>query len=277
MSVFIPKKLYGIIGYPLGHSLSPLLHNWGFSQFNLEAVYMSWPLEPEKIKNFMNGFRSLPISGASVTIPHKLSVRKYIDRETERAQGAGAVNTLYWEGDQLIGDNTDVAGFSAPLQPHADHIKSALMIGAGGASRAAICGLKALGINKIDICNRSPEKAHDLSSQFKISSIDWDARADHEYDLIVNSTPLGLSGEREKINPMIMDKVSENTIVYDLVYNPLETVLLKEAKNKGAKTISGIEMFLHQGLEQFKIWTGKNLSPQAARTLLLNKLKETSK
>lgn len=272
MGVFIPKRLFGIIGYPLGHSLSPLLHNWGFSQCGLEAVYMAWPVEPEKVTDFMKGLGSLPISGVSVTIPHKLSVREYIDHETGRAKAAGAVNTLFWDGDQIVGDNTDVAGCSEPLRPYLDQIESALVIGAGGAARAAICGLKELGVKKIDISNRSLDKAHDLAAEFKISSIDWDNRAAHEYDLIINSTPLGMSGDKEEINPMIMDKIGVNTIVYDLVYNPLETILLKEAKKKGATTISGLEMFLHQGLEQFRIWTGHDLDPDKARKLLLEKL-----
>lgn len=273
MSVFIPEKIYGIIGYPLGHSLSPLLHNWGFSKSRIQAVYMSWPLEPENLDNFMKGFRTLPVSGASVTIPHKLAVRNFIDRETDRAKGAGAVNTLYWENGQLVGDNTDVAGCYAPLEAEADKIKTALVLGAGGAARAAVCGLQILKIDNISISNRTASKAQDLADEFQISHVDWDNRGKERYDLIINTTPLGMSGERIGICPMIMDNVESDTIVYDLVYNPLETELLKRASEKGAKTISGIEMFLHQGLEQFRIWTGKNLDPDSARELLLSKLR----
>ncbi|WP_027178323.1 shikimate dehydrogenase [Maridesulfovibrio bastinii] len=273
MGFLLPKKLFGIIGYPLGHSLSPLLHNWGFSRTGIEAVYMSWPLQPEKIEDFMNGLRCLPISGASVTIPHKLSVRKFIDMETERATSAGAVNTLYWDGEKLVGDNTDVAGCYTPLMPYRDKIENALILGAGGAARAAVSGLKILKIKNISITNRTAEKAEKLAEEFNITKVEWDDRGKTKYDLIINSTPLGMSGERVTLCPMLMENIDENTIVYDLVYNPLKTVLLHEAEKRGATTISGLEMFLHQGLEQFRIWTGKELDPAEARKLLLEQLK----
>ncbi len=272
MNVFKPEKLFGIIGYPLGHSMSPLLHNWGFAQKNINAVYMAWPTAPEKIADFMNAFKILPISGASVTIPHKLSVMDYIDELTTRAKGVGAVNTLYWKQDKLIGDNTDTAGCSEPLRPHCDHVKRALLLGAGGASRAAIVGLRSLQIREIVITNRTKFKADELAEEFGISCVDWDKRGNEHYDLIINSTSLGMSGDKQEINPMIMDNVDEKTIVYDLIYNPLETVLIKEAKAKGCKTLSGIEMFLHQGLAQFKIWTGHDLDELRARKILLEHL-----
>lgn len=132
MSVFRPDKLFGIIGHPLGHTMSPLLHNWGFAEHNIPAVYMAWPTEPEKVKSFMQTFRDLPVSGASVTIPHKLSVMNYIDQLTERAEAVGAVNTLFWSDDKIVGDNTDTAGVSEPLRNRCDHAEKALLIGAGG-------------------------------------------------------------------------------------------------------------------------------------------------
>ncbi|CCO23027.1 shikimate dehydrogenase [Maridesulfovibrio hydrothermalis] len=272
MNVFQPDKLFGIIGHPLGHTMSPLLHNWGFAQQNIRAVYMAWPTQPESIENFMHTFRTLPVSGASVTIPHKISVMDYIDKLTDRAKAIGAVNTLYWRNDQVIGDNTDTAGVSEPLRPHCAQVKKALLIGAGGASRAAIVGLQSLQIEEIHITNRTQSKAGDLAEEFNVSTVDWDNRGDQHYDLIVNSTSLGMSGKLEKINPMILDNQDANTIVYDLVYNPLETVLLREAAARKCKTIHGIEMFLHQGLAQFKIWTGYDLDETAARKLLLSRL-----
>ncbi|WP_415719168.1 shikimate dehydrogenase [Maridesulfovibrio sp.] len=272
MDVFKPEKLFGIIGHPLGHTMSPLLHNWGFAEHKIPAVYMAWPTEPEKIESFIQTFRNLPISGASVTIPHKLCVMDYIDQLTERAKSVGAVNTLYWEGDKIVGDNTDAAGVSEPLRPYSDRVNKALLIGAGGAARAAITGLKALGIKEICVTNRTAYKAEYLADEFKISFIDWDARGDQHFDLIVNSTSLGMSGKFQEINPMIMDNQNANTIVFDLVYNPMETIFIKEAKTKGCTVIHGIEMFIHQGLEQFRIWTGKRLDEGKARGLLLAQL-----
>ncbi|WP_320171557.1 shikimate dehydrogenase [Maridesulfovibrio sp.] len=269
MNTFGPEKLYGIIGHPLGHTMSPLLHNWGFGEFGIPAVYMAWPTEPDKVASFMQTFRNLPISGASVTIPHKLSVMNYIDQLTERAEAVGAVNTLYWRGDKIVGDNTDAAGVSEPLRSCCSQVEKALLIGAGGAARAAIFGLKSLDIKNIYITNRTRSKADDLASEFGISTIDWEDRGDQHFDLIVNSTALGMSGKNEKINPMIMDHQDSKTTVYDLVYNPMETVLIKEARAKGCRVMHGIEMFLHQGMEQFRIWTGKDLDALKARELLL--------
>ncbi|WP_432738599.1 shikimate dehydrogenase [Maridesulfovibrio sp. FT414] len=273
MSVFRPEKLFGIIGHPLGHTMSPLLHNWGFTEHKIPAVYMAWPTEPEKVKSFMRTFRDLPISGASVTIPHKLSVMNYTDQLTERAESVGAVNTLFWRDDKIVGDNTDAAGVSEPLRPYSDHIHKALLIGAGGAARAAITGFKELGIKKIFITNRTKSKADELAEEFKISVVDWDNRGDQHYDLIVNSTSLGMSGKFVDINPMIMDNQDEHTVVFDLVYNPMETVFIREAKAKGCRAIHGIEMFIHQGLEQFRLWTGINVDEKKARELLLEHLR----
>lgn len=129
-----------------------------------------------------------------------------------------------------------------------------------------------MNIGEIFITNRTKSKADDLASEFKISAIDWDNRGDQHFDLIVNSTSLGMSGKFEQINPMIMDNQNANTIVYDLVYNPLETIFIKDAKAKGCKIIHGIEMFLHQGIEQFKIWTGKSIDADEAKKLLLKEL-----
>ncbi|OEU66155.1 MAG: shikimate dehydrogenase [Desulfovibrio sp. S3730MH75] len=267
-----PEKLFGIIGFPLGHTMSPVLHNWGFAQKDIKAVYMAWPTKPEKLGDFMSALKTLPISGLSVTIPHKLSVMDHIDVLTDRAKAVGAVNTLYWDNDQLVGDNTDTAGCSEPLRPHCGKVDRTLLLGAGGAARAAIVGLKSLNIQDIYISNRTKSKADSLANEFSITCIDWDSRGDEHYDLVINSTPLGMSGNKQSINPMLMENIDQNTIVYDLVYNPLETVLLKEARSKGCKVISGIEMFLHQGLAQFKMWTGKDLDEVKAREMLLKHL-----
>ena len=141
-----PEKLYAIIGHPLGHTMSPALHNSGFSMYNLASVYMAFPTPPEKLSNFMTAFRTLPIHGASVTIPHKETVIEYLDEITPRAKTVGAVNTLFWQEDKLVGDNTDVLGFMAPLIGMESKFKRALVLGAGGAAKAVLAGLKELGV-----------------------------------------------------------------------------------------------------------------------------------
>lgn len=266
-------KQYGIIGHPLGHTMSPTLHNWGFRQLGLEARYDAWPTTPDELPAFMERFRTEPIMGLSVTIPHKRSVMDFVDEATYRAKVVGAVNTLYWQDGRIIGENTDVIGVVEPLRSHAREITTGLVLGAGGAARAAVAALKELKAKNIYVINRTRFKAESLAHDFGVKVADWDDRQDVDADVIINSTPLGMSGSLEDGSPMDASMLKSSTIVYDLVYNPLQTKLLREAEAAGARTIQGLEMFVHQGLEQFRLWTGEQLDPTRARELLLNALK----
>jgi len=266
-------KSYGIIGWPLGHTMSPTLHNWGFGQLSIDACYSAWPVFGDDLVSFMGQVRARPISGLSVTIPHKQSVMDHIDHITDRAQMVGAVNTLYWDGDTLCGENTDVIGIVAPLKGLDELPKSALVLGAGGAARAALAGFKELGIERIGIANRTHAKAIALSDEFGVECIAWDDRMAEPWQLLCNTTPLGMSGDMEDATPWDADRFTPGTIAYDIVYNPLETRFLREARSADCVTISGLEMFLHQGLAQFKLWTGQDMDENGARELLLNALK----
>lgn len=265
-------KQYGIIGYPLGHTMSPTLHNWGFEQFGLQAKYEAWPTPPDALDAFMTRFKKENYRGLSVTIPHKLTIMEYVDALTDRAQAVGAVNTLWWDNDTLMGDNTDVAGAVNPLRLKGGQLNSALILGAGGASRAAVAGCKELGIETISISNRTASKAAAIATDFAINTVDWDKRQDETPDLIINSTPLGMQGDLQSQTPWPFSFASTK-IVFDLVYNPLETRLLQEAAQAGCETIQGLEMFVHQGLEQFRLWTGKALDLDGARNLVLEQLR----
>jgi len=264
--------LYGIIGWPLGHTLSPTLHNWGFGRLGIDARYDAFPLEPEGLPAFMERVRSGEIRGLSVTIPHKRAVMPLLDRITDRARGVGAVNTVFWDGDALCGENTDVIGVVAPLRGLDPLPTSALVLGAGGAARAAVAGLLELGVADVAVANRTPDKAASLASDFGVRAVAWEARMDEPCGLICNTTPLGMSGSMEDLSPWDADRFPEGCAAYDIVYNPLDTRFLRDARAAGCATVSGLEMFLHQGLAQFRLWTGRDMDEEGARKLLLDAL-----
>lgn len=264
----IPERLYGIVGHPLGHTLSPLLHNWGFALHDLPAVYMAWPLPPGCLPAFMDALRTLPVAGASVTIPHKEQALCLCDRVTERARAVGAVNTLYWEDGAVCGENTDVTGFLAPLRARGLCPAEALVLGAGGAARAVVAGLVELGVRRVRIANRSPEKATSLAASFGCEAVPWEERARAMGGLVVNTTPCGMQGPRCGDSPLPSGAFTGRGLAYDLVYNPLTTRFLAEARNAGWETQDGLSMFVEQGREQFRIWTGLDLPADGARRLV---------
>jgi shikimate dehydrogenase len=261
---------YGIIGWPLGHSKSPLLHNWGLRESGLPGYYAAWPTEPgHRLKVFMAEVRVRRIKGVSVTIPHKQTVIPFLDGLTDRARSVGAVNTLFWRDGKLLGDNTDVAGIVAPLMEHKDALQSALVLGAGGAARAACAALKEFAVPDIAVANRTSGKAKALAREFGLRQLDWEDRVGPQWSLVINTTPLGMQGENEALSPWPADGFTGIGLVFDLVYNPVRTRLMQDAQAAGVPCLSGLSMFLHQGLAQFEIWTGKRLDERRARQLLM--------
>ncbi|MEZ7198242.1 shikimate dehydrogenase [Pseudodesulfovibrio karagichevae] len=265
-------RAFGIIGWPLGHTLSPALHNWGFAELGLDAHYTAWPLEPADLPAFMERVRTEPVHGVSVTIPHKRAVMAHLDRISDRARAIGAVNTIYWDGDALCGENTDVIGVVAPLRGLDPLPGSAIVLGAGGAARAAVAGLLELGIPRVAVANRTLAKAEALAADFGVACVPWDERMDAPWELVCNTTPLGMSGDLEGGTPWDADRFAPGAVAYDIVYNPLETRFLAEAGAAGRRAVSGLEMFLHQGLAQFRLWTGRDMDEAGARRLLLSAL-----
>jgi shikimate dehydrogenase len=266
-------RAYGIIGWPLGHTMSPALHNWGFAELGLDARYTAWPLEPDDLPAFMERVRTEPVHGLSVTIPHKRAVMAHLDRISDRALAIGAVNTVYWDGDALCGENTDVIGVVAPLRSLAPLPRSAMVLGAGGAARAAVAGFLELGIERVAVSNRTQAKGDSLAADFGVECVPWSERMDTDWELICNTTPLGMSGDMEGLTPWDADRFAPGAVAYDIVYNPLETRFLAEAGAAGCRTVSGLEMFLHQGLAQFRLWTGRDMDEAGARQLLLAALR----
>ncbi len=268
---------YGIIGMPLGHSKSPVLHNWGLREAGLTGRYEAWPTEPGKLKAFLAEVRARHIKGVSVTIPHKQTVIPLLDGLTARAQAVGAVNTLFWQDGKLLGDNTDIAGILAPLQSWQQAnpdtaLASALILGAGGASRAACAALQALGIPDIALSNRTASKAVSVAADFGLRTVPWEERASNSgqpWGLVLNTTPLGTAGSHDGLSPLPESALPGTRLVFDMVYNPIRTPLLTQAQAAGCAILSGLSMFLHQGLEQFRLWTGVSLDPRQAQKLLM--------
>jgi len=260
---------YGIIGHPLGHSMSPALHNWALARAGLPGAYQAFPVEPAALPAFMARVRTLPLAGLSVTIPHKVAVMAFLDGVSERARRTGAVNTVHWDGDRLLGENTDVPGFLAPLRALGATPETALVLGAGGAARAVLAGLAELGVPRVFVTARSLPKAQALAAEFSAQATPWDQRTATRADLLVNTTPLGMRGADQGGSPWpASTPLAPGQIAYDLVYNPRQTVFLARACATGARTVGGLEMFLHQGLEQFRLWTGQVFDLPAARALV---------
>ncbi len=269
MTGLLPEKLYGIIGHPLGHSLSPLIHNSGFQRLGFPGVYLCWELAPEKLPMFMQAVRTLPVSGLSVTIPYKRAVVPYLDGITPLARSVGAVNTIFWDGEDLMGDNTDVPGFLAPLKDRGAQPEHCLVLGAGGAARAVLAGLRSLGTQRVSISSRDMDKSRALAEEFEGEALSWEDRAGCRPDLLVNATPLGMHGRYETMSPWPHTPLPDSLRwVYDLIYNPEETPLVRIAREAGRSVITGLPMFVHQAAAQFALWTGMTLPADEIASLV---------
>lgn len=261
-----PEQLYGIVGHPLGHSLSPALHTWNFHRLGLPAVYLRWDIPPQGLEHFVTAVRTLPIAGASVTIPHKEAVIPLLDGLTPAAGRMGAVNTLFWQEGRLLGDNTDARGFMAPLLGR--RFQSALVLGAGGAARAVLAGLQDLEVAEIHLANRSQARAALLAADFGCKVLPWEERTKTQCDIVINTTPLGMQGRDLSESPWPDEEFRPGQLAYDLVYNPLRTRFLTAAAAAGCEVVDGLAMFLGQAAEQCRIWTNKELPSLQAREFL---------
>ena len=247
-------RVYGVAGDPVAHSLSPAIMNAAFRRENVNAVYLA--LHAKTLKDLLTCVREIPIHGISVTMPYKQAIVPYLDNTDSHTSKIGACNTVVRAQDgKLYGFNTDAAGIVRPLERRLSTLEGAriLVLGAGGAARAAVFGLKERGC-EVYILNRSAAPAKKLARQARARTI---KRADLKklaFDVIINATPVGMGNTRET---PLQDKEINARYVFDMVYDPAETRLLQLAKERGAQVIPGIEMFVHQAARQFEIWTGK--------------------
>ena len=272
--------LYGVTGWPLAQTLSPLLHNTGFRALGINALYQKWEVPPDKLPAFVESVRLLDIRGCSVTIPHKVGLLPLLDEVSPLARQVGAANTIYWKGDRLCGENTDVAGFMAPLAGMLPDGADVLLLGAGGAARAVAAGLAATRTAgrpaRVFVATPSDKSHLPLAEEFGLIPLLWKDRHEPPALLVVNTTPLGMRGKAEDETPYnfslagppsAQSAAKATPIAYDSVYNPLETRFLREARTAGHRCISGLEMFFGQGDAQFRLWTGQNLPPESRRAL----------
>ena len=255
-------KIYGIIGYPVNHSFSPMMHNAAFGELKIDARYLSFSVKPENIHQAIEGIKALDISGVNVTIPHKSSIIPYLDEVTPLAKKIGAVNTVKNVNGRLIGTNTDVLGFIQSLKKlkFSPLDKTIGMLGAGGSARALIAGLADAGASKILIHNRTVERAKKIEFEFskkfpntKIKSVSLDNIKRSFLDLLVNTTTVGMTSDASPID-LTQSKKKEHVV--DIIYSPSKTKLLREANNLEIPNINGLRMLLYQGCEAFKFWTG---------------------
>ncbi|MBT2694118.1 shikimate dehydrogenase [Bacillus sp. ISL-55] len=257
------KKLFGVIGDPIAHSMSPAMHNDLFDFYGIDAVYLPFHVSKDNLPDAVKGLKAIGVSGFNVTIPHKTDIIPHLDKVDPLAMAIGAVNTVKNENGLLVGYNTDGPGFVKGLEyMDADLCsRSALIIGAGGASRAIYFSMAQAGIERIDLYNRTPEKAEELvnSCPFKVESkvIGREAaeKSLAEYQLIIQTTSIGMVPDTENL-PLSPENITPNTIVSDIIYNPLQTKFLKEASRMGAAVQNGVGMFVFQGALAFEIWTG---------------------
>ncbi len=276
-----PPLLCGVTGFPLGQTLSPLLHNWAFARLRLAGAYHAWPQPPEALAAFVAAVRTLRVSGVSVTIPHKERMIPLLDGITPAAQAVGAVNTLFWREGALRGDNTDLEGFSAPLR-NRPPCGLALVLGAGGAARAVLAALRQLNVPERILAARDPAKAAPLAREFGCRVLPWAERAsvrprDNGF-WVVNTTPLGMAGHQRTETPYPVFPPAPAAggpeyLAYDLVYNPLQTRFLAEAAAAGWAVQDGLSMFVVQAAAQFRLWTGREFPLDEARAVVLEGLK----
>ena len=271
-------KILGIIGHPVGHSLSPLLQNTALEACNLNYVYVPFDVHPEELGTAVAGLRALGVEGFNVTIPHKSSVIPFLDHLDESAELAGAVNVVRNDGGRLIGYNTDGAGLLKSLAEDLDFIPGTgriVVIGAGGAARGAVAALCRAGASRLVVVNRSQDKALDLINSIRqhFKNIDICAVGTAEElapyladcALVLNTTSLGM--KNETIPFLKVTALQTSVKVYDMVYTPAVTPFLREAMSRGITCANGSGMLIGQGEYAFNIWTGRMPPPGLMKSL----------
>lgn len=266
-------KICLIIGYPIKTSRSTSIHNAGYKRLGIddEFIYLRAEVKPKDLKMAIDEVRGLGIRGVSVAMPHKQEVMKYLDKIDKEAKIIGAVNTIVNDDRKLTGFNTDYIGALVALEKKINlKDKKVAVIGAGGAARAIVYGLTKKGAI-VKIFNRSLDKAKSLGQEFGCEYEDLKNIGEiSNMDIVVNATSVGMNEDKSPIDKKFLNK---NQIVLDVVYTPKETILIKEARKKGAKVILGYEMLLYQGVEQFKLYTGFDAPVNAMREVLVKSLK----
>jgi 3-dehydroquinate dehydratase/shikimate dehydrogenase len=270
-------RIYGVVADPVAHSLSPVVHNAALAAAGIDAVYVPFRVPAEQFDDFLSRATRWPLAGLSVTIPHKEAVLKHCRQQDELVRAIGAANTLSFTAAEISAHNTDATAAVESLEAViADQeqltdasgmpVKTALVLGAGGAARAVAFGLKRKGI-EVTVASRTQERAEKIAAEVGCKAIAWSSRYRLPYDCLVNATPVGMHPNVDE-SPFDKDHLRPYMIVFDTVYNPENTLLVKEARSVGCRTITGVEMFVRQAAIQFRIWHGVDPAPQVMRDAL---------
>ncbi len=272
-------RLYGVMGDPVEHTLSPAMHNAAFAALGMNAVYLPLPVEPQQLRRALLALPALGFGGVNLTVPHKERALRVVHQATERARRIGAVNTVVVRRGRLLGDNTDGEGLLRALREGGVVVRgaSAVVLGAGGAARAVAVTLAAAGCHSLTISNRTVERARRLAAWVRravrgapvdcvaLGSVALADRISHA-DLVVNATSVGLRGETVRLVPSAALQRGQHVV--DLVYRPSGTALLVAARRRGAHAHDGLGMLLHQGAFAFELWTGRRAPLDVMRRAL---------
>lgn len=282
-------SLVGLMGWPVGHSLSPMMHNAAFAELGFDWAYVPLPVQPEDVQNALKGLAALNFVGANVTIPHKQAVMREMDELSHTAQITGAVNTIHLKDGKYFGYNTDALGFLNSLQEAGCYPKGmrAAVLGAGGSARSVVYALARAEAESVVVLNRTAERAaflvEDLANSFPDRALTFGPLAmeslsalDGRVDLIVNTTSVGMYPHVSACPWPDEVPMPGQAIYYDLVYNPLETVFLARARAAGAVTVDGLGMLVHQGAVAFEKWTGRPAPTDVMRRACLDCLAQTT-
>ncbi|MBU4267140.1 MAG: shikimate dehydrogenase [Candidatus Altiarchaeales archaeon] len=273
-------KILGVIGHPIEHSLSPVMHRAALKELGLDYHYDKFEVKPEELENFVSDARE-NFLGFNVTVPHKVGIIKFLDNLSKEAELIGAVNTVKFENSSAKGYNTDGLGALRALEEAGQQAngKKVLILGAGGASRAISFQLAMEGA-EISICDKAGDKAEELAAEIMkklnkdVRILDFPIKEKlDDFDILINATPVGMSPNIDN-SPLPREFLNPSLTVMDIVYNPLETKLLKEARETGCKTVNGTGMLVNQGAESLRIWLGVEAPVETMRNALLNELKK---
>lgn len=276
---------FGLIGYPLGHSMSAVIHKAGFDSLEINASYELLETSPENLIERIKFLKCENYSGFNITIPHKVPISLFVEEIDKYADITGAINTIKINPDKsFTGYNTDVLGFKEAIPTTIDlNAGKAALLGTGGASRAAILGLSDKGVKEIDVYTRNIANVIDYMAYLRrkfphitFTALQIDRIKDlSKYDILVNTTPVGMLGKAADLSPVsefVLKTLPEHAVVYDIIYNPKKTILLKAAEKLGLRTINGVDMLVYQAIAAQKIWLGKTPDFSAMKIALLENL-----
>lgn len=269
----------GLLGHPVGHSFSPLIHNAISESLGLNYLYLAHDVSPDQLGDAVKGLSALGYRGANVTVPHKSNVIEFLTEIRKEAKIIGAVNTILFDNNRLIGYNTDCYGFTKMLEDSQVNLanKNVLVLGAGGAARAVVAACILSNTRSVTICSRSKDRSEKYVKEFNEiipNKIEWKYitydgidQISSVIDITVNCTPLGMHPHEDKtpIDPKVFRR---DCVLVDLIYNPAKTLFLKQGEDRDMKVLNGLGMLIHQALEAYRIWTGKSESADFVRNAL---------